>query len=95
MSNLAVHAELRIPVPALSRGWPRTSGWIWDFNDLLEGMWVFAGTEIIPPDFAVLAERVVGISRSESDLNPARSCRDERNMILRSFFDCHCEVGDW
>jgi hypothetical protein len=64
----------------------RTSGWILDLNDLLEGMWVIAGTEIISRDFAGLAERVVGISRSESDLNAAGYFRDKRNTILRSGF---------
>jgi hypothetical protein len=39
-----------------------TSGWILHLNDLLEGMWMIAGTEIISRAFTGLAERDVGIS---------------------------------
>jgi hypothetical protein len=73
----------------------RTSGWILHLKDLLEGMWVIPRTEIISRDFAGLAERVVGISRSERDLNPVGYCRDKMNTLLRSGFYSHCEVADW
>jgi hypothetical protein len=88
-----------LSVRFLFREWiaagPRSSGSILHVTDLFEGMWVIVGTEIISRDVAGLAERGVGISRSESDLNPAGYCRDKTNTILKSAVDRHCEARDW